>query len=98
MKFDLLKKVGTLALAATAVASMSVSHAGAKKVRRKLPSAFGTNVTVVAQWAVQRRELQSHLRDPCPQRGAAARRNGVVRAAGPPRLRLEPGRACACLP
>ena len=47
MKFDLLKKVGALALAATAVASMSVSDAEAKKVRWKMHSAFGKNVAVI---------------------------------------------------
>ena len=47
MKFDLLKKVGTLALAATAVASMSVSEADAKKVRWKMHSAFGKNVAII---------------------------------------------------
>ena len=47
MKFDLVKKVGALALAATAVASMSVSDAEAKKVRWKMHSAFGKNVAVI---------------------------------------------------
>jgi TRAP-type mannitol/chloroaromatic compound transport system substrate-binding protein len=47
MKFDLIKKVGALALAATAIASLSVSEADAKKVRWKMHSAFGKNVAVI---------------------------------------------------
>ncbi|MEM9062038.1 MAG: TRAP transporter substrate-binding protein [Pseudomonadota bacterium] len=47
MKFDLFKKVGALALAATAVVAMSASEADAKKVRWKMHSAFGKNVAVI---------------------------------------------------
>ncbi|MGD1923693.1 MAG: TRAP transporter substrate-binding protein [Paracoccaceae bacterium] len=47
MKFDLFKKVGALALAATAVVAMSAAEADAKKVRWKMHSAFGKNVAVI---------------------------------------------------
>ena len=47
MKFDFLKKLGGLALAATAVAALSAGDAEAKKVRWKMHSAFGKNVAVI---------------------------------------------------
>ena len=47
MKLGLMKKLTGIALAATAVAALSVGDAEAKKVRWKLHSAFGKNVAVI---------------------------------------------------
>ncbi len=47
MSFSLAKKLGGIALAAIAVAGLSVSEADAKKVRWKMHSAFGQNVAVI---------------------------------------------------
>ena len=47
MKFDLLKKVGTLAVAAATVFTLSAADADAKKVRWKMHAAFGKNVAVL---------------------------------------------------
>jgi TRAP-type mannitol/chloroaromatic compound transport system substrate-binding protein len=47
MKLNIMKKLGGLALAATAVAALSVGDAEAKKVRWKMHSAFGKNVAVI---------------------------------------------------
>jgi TRAP-type mannitol/chloroaromatic compound transport system substrate-binding protein len=47
MKFDFLKKVSGIALAAATVLSFSAVDADAKKVRWKMHSAFGKNVAVI---------------------------------------------------
>ena len=47
MKLSFLKKLGGLAIAATAVLTLSAADADAKKVRWKMHSAFGKNVAVI---------------------------------------------------
>ncbi|MEO1491445.1 MAG: TRAP transporter substrate-binding protein [Pseudomonadota bacterium] len=47
MKFDFLKKVSGIALAAAAVMTLSATEADAKKVRWKMHAAFGENVAIL---------------------------------------------------